>query len=275
MEFDLHGKFYEAGEKLKGVVSHFYHIYHVAGEVPVIKHLAPSLEMLLVFNFGPAIAISFQDQLPGEEFVEKIAVLGPLRKMLNYELLPGTDALVVNFVLDGFYRLFNVPVSGIADHDWNQGHYLTELWDELALLTDVQERIDLTGSFIVSVANQNEAAVMPLLAGEAYFFDPAIQPSKAIASDAGLTERCIQLRFQKYAGYSPKELLRFLRFKAVINHLMKGDEKAGIFELITGYQYHDQSHLIKDFKYFLGVTPQQFIKTLKGRQFFITGQDKK
>jgi AraC-like DNA-binding protein len=282
MEQDKNGKFFEADATLMGVVSHFYQIFQPEGSASIIKHLSPNLEMLLVLNFGPPIPVSFKDDKPGNQIIDKLAVIGPLSQMLNYELQGGADCIVVNFMLDGFYRLFQVPVSAatggsmIDTHTLVRQHYLEELWQELAALTDTEQRLQLLTSFIRSIAAPNEPAALPLLAGEAYFHNPVIQPVKAIAADADLTERSIQLRFQKYTGYSPKELLRFLRFKAVIHHLLREPaSQLVIFELIGRYQYHDQSHLIKDFQFYLGTTPQRFLKQLKGRQFYVTGQDRK
>lgn len=281
MEQDKNGKLIAADASLKGLVSHFYHIFQPPGDAPITKHISPSLEMLLVFNFGPPVPVSFKNEIFGEYVINKLAVIGPLSQMLNYELQAGADAIVVNFVLDGFYRLFRVPVAAVTagsmidTGNMVRQHYLEVLWQELASLTDTGERLELLTSFILSLAAPVEPAALPLLAGEAYFHDPVIQPVKAIAADADLTERSIQLRFQKYAGYSPKELLRFLRFKAVIHQLLHQSEaRLDIFELIGQYQYHDQSHLIKDFQFYLGTTPKRFLKQLKGRQFYITGQDK-
>lgn len=279
-EQDLNGHLYEADQRLTGVISNFYHIFNPAGAPAVIKHLSPNLEMMLVFNFGPPLPMSFNMETVNDQSVSQIAVLGPVRKMINYELPAGADAIVVNFMLDGFYRLFKSPVttfSAIDLPDANElinADYLNELWREMAILESTVQRIQLLTDFISSLMSEIEEAAVPLLAGEAYFYDQSVNPVKALASDTGLSERSIQLRFQKYTGYSAKELLRFLRFKAMINHLLQlPDGAIDIFDIVDKYNYHDQSHLIKDFKYFLGVTPQQFIKTLKGKEFCTAGRD--
>ncbi len=45
--------------------------------------------------------------------IDKVAVLGPLRKMLNYELLPETDLLAWYLTWMVFYRLFQVLVDAL------------------------------------------------------------------------------------------------------------------------------------------------------------------
>jgi len=281
MEKDQNGQLYEPSSALKGIVSHFYHVFNNPDAAPVIKHVSPSLEMELIFNFGPPVKISYNQDAPGTLIIERISIIGPLKKMLNYKLPANADAIVITFELDGFYRLFKVPLTDVTGNEnYNlsvlpRQHYLEELWRALKDLEDIKDRLQMLNHFIAALAVTTEDAVKPLLDGEDYFHNPLIQPVKAIAADTGLTERSIQMRFQKYAGYSPKELLRFLRFKAVINHLLNlRDDKPDIFDMINKFNYHDQSHLIKDFNYFLGTTPHRFIKELKGRQFYLTGQDK-
>jgi AraC-like DNA-binding protein len=265
---------------LEQALSHFYHVYSTEGSAPVWKHISPNLEMLLIFNFGPEVPVSFNDEKPGRQLIRQTAILGPLRKMLNYHLPPGADAIIVNFKLNGFYRMFKMSLSELSENDildptlLVKNAYVDECWQEMAILKDIDVRLKFLSKYLTSVLENDEKEFKPLLAGESYFYYPAIQPAKAIAGDAGLTERSIQLRFKKYAGYSPKELLRFLRFKAVIHQLLQPSEKPiQIFDLIVDHHYHDQSHLIKYFKYFLGTTPQQFIRKLKNNEFYVSGQD--
>jgi AraC-like DNA-binding protein len=278
---DQNGTLYAVEESLKEVVNHYYHVYNFDGG-PVIKHLSPNLEIMLIFNFGTPVHISFNQALAEYELKKGCLVLGPLRKMLNYELNPGADAIIVNFKLNGFYRLFKVPVNELnaellIDPDTlTDKHRFADLWQELSNLTDLQTRLTMISSYAIAFMDENDQGVKPLLNGEHYFYNPAVQPVKAIADDTQLTERTIQLRFAKYAGYSPKELLRFLRFKMVVERLMNDQDKTtDMFDIIVAFGYHDQSHLIKDFKHFLGTTPQYFIKKLKDKEFYVAGQGKK
>jgi len=283
MEKDLNGTLYECYDNLKGIVGHFYHIYTREEPEPIVKHLSPTLEIMMVFTFGDPVEVSFGDDPLNGEFIHRMAIIGPLRKMMNYRLTPGSDALVVNFELDGCYRFLKTSLAGVTG---NFLHHLddlqlpvatdfNELWQQLADMPDVHDRLNLLSDFIASHTAESEQAASSLVAGEAYFYDPSVNPVKAIASDTDLTERSIQLRFQKYVGYSPKELIRFLRFKNMINHMLRlAPGKIDVFTLIIQFNYHDQSHLIKDFNFYLGTTPLKFINNLKGRQFCLSGQDK-
>jgi len=240
--------------------------------------LSPNYEMMLLFNFGSPVRVSFAGAPLGAQQAEKVAILGPLRKMLNYEMGPDADLLIVIFNLDGFYRLFQTPVDEL-DGELLHDHLVTpayeSLWQVLSRTVSIEERVQILCDYILTATHDADDAARPLLEGADYFKDPLVQPGKAIAADADLSERSIQLRFKKYVGYSPKEMLRFLRFKQVIHAIENNpDTSVDWYDLIHDFGYHDQSHLIKDFHHYLGTTPEVFIKQIAGKEFCTTGPGK-
>ncbi|QNK61486.1 AraC family transcriptional regulator [Pedobacter sp. PAMC26386] len=272
----INGQFYEVHPPLNDVISHFYHIYTAKDAETVLKHLSPNFDMLMLFNFGSPIRFSFNDSALNASLIKQTSVVGPLRKMLNYELQAGADMIVVNFTLNGFYRLFKIPMNELPFDEILDPDILidktcfADLWAQLAVLK-TPDRIRQIESYAATFLTENEVSATSLLPSISYFSNPAIQPAKALASETGLTERTIQQRFQKFLGYSPKELLRFMRFKQVIYQIINQEEKeVDLFELIANHGYHDQSHLIKDFNHFLGTTPRKFIKEIAGKDFCIS-----
>ena len=258
----LMDKHFEVEPPLSDIVKHFYVIQTSADFEETIAHLSPNFEMMMIFNFSTAFKISYAAE-PATEQVDRITILGPLKKMLNYQLLPDTDLLTIVFNLDGFYRLFQVTPDEILVPDT----FISDLWPILKRATP-EERVQILSDYILSTTHAPEEGSIPLLEHAAYFNDPLIKPGKAIADDTNLSERTIQLRFKKYVGYSPKEMLRFLRFKQVINSIeQSSNHEIDWFDLIHDFGYHDQTHLIKDFNHFLGITPQTFIKQYFGKDF--------
>ncbi|RZM09150.1 MAG: AraC family transcriptional regulator [Pedobacter sp.] len=261
---------------LEDVITSFYHLSVASDGEPITRHVCPNLEMMLIINFGVPVRISFHNNPLDTEVIGRTAVIGPLRQMLNYELLPGADALVVNFKFNGFQRLFDMPLTGLAGEKGTNAEILTgdgrfnNLWEELAVLPTTDQRVSLLKRTAVGLLKENDKVIQTVISNLAQFFDPCVDPVKAIAADTRLSERSIQMKFQKHTGYSVKELLRFLRFKEVIAYILaRSNQKIAIFDLIARHDYHDQSHLIKDFQYFLGLAPQQFIKNLNNGSFCV------
>ncbi|MCF0040085.1 helix-turn-helix domain-containing protein [Dyadobacter fanqingshengii] len=273
---DINGALFLVEAPLEDVINSFYHMVVASDGEPITRHVCPNLEMMLVFNFGIPVRISFHNNPLNTEIIRRTAAIGPLRQMLNYELLPGADALVVNFKFNGFQRLFGMPLTGLTGEEGTNAEILTDegrfdrLWEELAALPTTEQRVSLLKQSAIGLLKENDQVLQTVIGNLAQFFNPRVDPVKAIAADTRLSERSIQLKFQKHTGYSVKELLRFLRFKEVIAYILtRSNQKIAIFDLIAEHDYHDQSHLIKDFQYFLGMAPQQFIKNLNNGSFCV------
>ena len=272
-------EFFMPAPPLDEVINNFYCIKRLPEGAPITRHFSPNFEMVLVFNFGLPLRGSMGNLPLGDLQIDDVAVLGPLKQILHYELLPNADLIIVTFKLNGFFRLFNMPLNkldgkGIYDPDaWIGKPTFKHLWKKLKDLKRTGDRIQLLTVEGFTLIKPNNEIIQSIVDSEFYFHDPLVSPVKAMAADAKVTERAIQLQFQKQTGYSPKELIRFLRFKELITALVaQPDKEYDVFELIQTYGYHDQSHLIKDFQQFLGTTPLDFLKNLKGSDFCVAGQ---
>jgi AraC-like DNA-binding protein len=268
-----HGRRYPVDPRLEGILGHFYLITTPEDVLPQVSHLSPSLEMMVVFNFGAPVAFSFGDRSIGEHTIDRIGILGPLRLMMNYELPPGADLLVLPFVLDGFYRFLSTsPDNELLQEEYlnGQAQRLEEIWHLLAGIRGPEKRIAALTDYLLLNISQSENPSRQLLDHVEDIHNPMVNPVKVIAGKYDVSERAIQLRFKKYAGYSPKELIRFLRFKQVVAYLLDHPAaKVNWFDMIVQFGYHDQSHLIKDFRYYTGITPQQFVQLNKDGNFCV------
>lgn len=88
-----------------------------------------------------------------------------------------------------------------------------------------------------------------------------------IQRELKVSERTLERTFQQELGVSPSMYKRIHRFNFALNLLHQDD-----FDSLTnlGYKagYADQSHFIRDFKAFSGVTPRQYLKKSKGKRAY-------
>jgi methylphosphotriester-DNA--protein-cysteine methyltransferase len=77
------------------------------------------------------------------------------------------------------------------------------------------------------------------------------------------------MRLKKHVGFSSKEHARYSRFKQVIDHLTNEQRDIDWLDIVARFGYHDQSHLIKDFRHYLDTTPRKFIQELLGKTFCV------
>ncbi|MGS2739410.1 helix-turn-helix domain-containing protein [Sinomicrobium sp. M5D2P17] len=242
----------------------FTHFYFAANrsEENIRKSLLPSYQTILIFNFGGKTLIQ-----SGEEQTEigKCLLLGPVKKVFDYTLVPGSEILVANFKDDAFFRFFgNVLIKErIAVHpDHLTGdNCFSGLWAELKNLPANKGRVDFILDFCRPYLKDRNVLASLLVNFRAENLDII----KTLAEETGQTERNIQIQHKRQLGYSAKEIRRYYRFLKAIEMLQQHVPVSDInwFEVIHTCGYYDQSQLIRDFKYYLGLTPVKYLKFQK------------
>lgn len=74
-----------------------------------------------------------------------------------------------------------------------------------------------------------------------------------------LTERTFERHFKQYTGISPKLFSRICRFQSSLQQLRSRDFEK-LSDIAFENSYADQSHFIRAFKEFAGISPQQYHK---------------
>lgn len=64
--------------------------------------------------------------------------------------------------------------------------------------------------------------------------------------------------FSEYTGLNPKEYLQITRFRKALHSLHAGSQ-THLSQLAYDWGYCDKSHLIKDFRTFIGYTPKEYL----------------
>jgi AraC-like DNA-binding protein len=73
----------------------------------------------------------------------------------------------------------------------------------------------------------------------------------------GVSERSLERRFKTSIGLGPKRYARICRFKAALRDLQQG-RFTQLTTLAYSHGYTDQSHFIREFRQFTGLTPGQY-----------------
>ncbi|UOQ77773.1 helix-turn-helix domain-containing protein [Hymenobacter sp. 5516J-16] len=241
----------------------------------MVRTLLPAFQVVLLFDLGPGRAevwpITSAALAPVYPLVGS-GLLGPVKTAWQYRLAGGARVLAVTFTLAGFYRLFQIPVvalgPGLTDPDALVGHRcFTELWEQLRFCSGPAQLGSMLTAFCLPYLRAADAsqaellAHLPLLAPGSH-----LNPLKVLAAASHRSERAVQLRFQKYLGFSAKEAARFLRFRLVLADLPHPGRHGATPDwgaLLEHYGYYDQSHLVHDFRHFLQQPPSKVAGQLR------------
>ena len=85
----------------------------------------------------------------------------------------------------------------------------------------------------------------------------------ALAAEAGLSRRQLERRFADQVGVAPAMLAAIFRFRRVFDVIEHGGRRPWTDAALEA-GYFDQSHLIRDFRRFVGCTPTEFAASRPG-----------
>ncbi|WP_154674461.1 AraC family transcriptional regulator [Nakamurella lactea] len=89
--------------------------------------------------------------------------------------------------------------------------------------------------------------------------DSSVVRVEQIADRAGLSVRAVQRLFRQFVGVNPKWVLMRARLKDAAAAL-DSDPDADLADLAVRLGWYDQSHFVRDFRRFLGVTPGRYAR---------------
>ncbi|MGI4872136.1 MAG: DUF6597 domain-containing transcriptional factor [Janthinobacterium lividum] len=277
----MHEQFLLLPAALRPAVRHLLLLSVAPGAAPVVRTLLPDFHITLLLNLGPEADLwlpSAAGAASGQRLTSPL-LTGPLTQPLHYRLPGGARVLAVGFTLAGFYRLFGVPAGQLqgtfTDPDaLVPGGGFARLWQQLQDLATPAQLVHAVAAFCQACLRPAEGAQVELLTQLPQLIRPDYRSSlKSLAATSRLSERTLQLRFQKYLGFSAQELARFLRFRrvlAAVQQRVLGSSPVDWLALLEQHGYYDQPHLIHDFAHFLRQSPGKVADLLASDTICVT-----
>ncbi|RXM38870.1 hypothetical protein BOQ62_14335 [Chryseobacterium sp. CH21] len=85
--------------------------------------------------------------------------------------------------------------------------------------------------------------------------------SKDLQHFTGYSERHLERKFEYHMGISPKKYGNIIRLHYFLSLMNTGTDHKNMTMLSYDAGYSDQSHLIREFKSNIGITPKQYLNT--------------
>lgn len=83
---------------------------------------------------------------------------------------------------------------------------------------------------------------------------------KEVNEQLGVSKSHMEQRFSFEIGLSPKEFCKIEKLKHFLNNYRQYQDIMNLTQLTFQSGYYDQSHLIKEFRYFMDVRPKDFMR---------------
>jgi AraC-like DNA-binding protein len=250
---------------LRPYIRHYY-IFESNASVAFDDTVFPSGDMEVIFNLGEG---SWEAEVENEFYKNPpIELWGQITKPLSIRSKGRHTMLGIRFLthsaayfFDDEMGVFNNRVTDLSDII---GKPAKTLHAQLLEETSQEKRIALVENFLVKRLSRNEkrsfsidkvAHILTSIKNNAAEAETNISN---IATKYGITPRYLQKIIYQHTGLSPKSFNKICRFQLSLKLITKSNQPFTAIAYDCGY--FDQSHFIRDFKSFTGVTPSAYLE---------------
>mgnify|MGYP001375902518 CR=1 FL=1 len=220
----------------------------------------------LYANGTPTLVFHSTRAVRQQSSVSHLSLYGQWIKPDELRLEPGFQ-FIAYFLHPVFPRsLFGIKASELTNEciELNQIKQAKaiRLEEQLLNASSLNERLDLINNFILRLI-QGKKKENPKVAYATRQLQKANDPKalKKIQNELNTTERSLQRLFESYVGVSPKMFKRICQFHAAFQQINRL-QFSSFTELAYSHDFADQSHFIRVFKEFTGLTPKEYVKRM-------------
>jgi len=239
-------------------------LYCYSGETDgITQYLIPDGKTDLLLNFDSSIYIL--DSLSKKTSLTKSIFQGLRKTPYTFEFGRTLNIIGIRFLPFGLSVLFGLPEKEISaspvEANLILGNKLKEIEEKVFYENDVNSKLKIIESWLFEcfVSTYEKKLSLPRELED-------LNTSKGVLKindifETGASYKKVQRTFREYIGISPKVYARMLRFENIHNDL-RSLKSIDWMNIVTKYNFHDQSHLIKEFKFFTGATPNEFLSKI-------------
>jgi AraC-like DNA-binding protein len=218
----------------------------------------PLISVRLILDGG--FDVDFGDQ--GTIRLDQTYLQGPNTTTFRYSL-QKCRILGLGFYPAGFARFWDLDMNKVAN-GWaplaeTTGNALLDMTPAIAGLKTHEDRFAAVDRYLLGLLESTRSNHQTALVQQMHKLlnSPEIERIEQIAERLRVSESTVAQMCKKRFGFPPKTLLRRQRFLRMLEEL-----HARPYSEWPDYidpQYADQSHMIRDFKYFMGMSPGQYL----------------
>ncbi len=248
---------------LKGYIERMW-VFESSGRMAVddLKLVVPNGNIKLTVAFRNGIVAAINGQLfVSKEHSISLTGLVDVPVILDVDEDVPTGTLCAEFNPQGAYRFFRIPLNDIK----NQIHPLKDiigtvakqLEEQISNVESVDGKVALFQQFLLTQFLQQEADSIYEYSVAKIISSKGKITIKELEKKTGYSSRWLNMKFTEKLGISPKNLSTVIRFKQYYNAVANNDELSFMKNDLYDF-YYDQSHFMKEFKRFTGLSYSGF-----------------
>ncbi len=240
------------------LANHITHYFILRSEESCfLPDINPGTGAEIWFNFGDDFHVESSSV---ERVVKKNETFIVCPRKQNYKINSNgkLNVFVLRLTAIGFFEIFNVPVSDIADtlngldsfvtcntcievFEKQCFHEVAELLEQRVIEEDIIKHDAVMADAVNSIYNSNEFLSF-----------------EELSDRLPMSARTFQRKFLSYTGVSAKLFHKLARTERALKVILK-DKNTNINDVIVDFGYYDYSHFLKEFKRVVKSTPSKWL----------------
>ena len=238
-----------------------------------LESVGDDIKKLRLFSDGnTGLVFSFKNNIThylpeNQRFINlpNAFIYGQISDFKDLFLKKITSLIIVVFQPYGIHRLLGMPANelknSILNIDEIMGQQGLILYEELSVQQDLVTKLQLLNSFFLKLSekmpNRNQILIDASL--DFILKNGGEITIAQLVKHIGYTERHIERLFSETIGLNPKKFGNIVQLHHFLKLLRSPTNQKKITDLCYNTGYVDQSHLIKVFRKYTGITPTQYL----------------
>ncbi|WP_373492954.1 DUF6597 domain-containing transcriptional factor [Aquiflexum sp.] len=219
----------------------------------------PNGDLHVLFNLGTP----FKSQKEGvqHEFTGGI-IKGQQTSFLQMVQSDGFDGFGISFYPWGLSPFINLPTKELYNLTVDVNDVFDPTLPERLYGLAFKEQQALIESFLIKKLKdyRSKSPLVEFISADVIHKKGQVSIS-SYNEKHNISQKHLSRCFHELIGLTPKKLAKLSRVNAVIEDINKSNDPVDWMELVLKNHYHDQAHMIKEFKQVVGLSPNKFMNT--------------
>lgn len=248
---------------LRGFIKHYLFLACENTSIQKLRLFSDG-NMGMVFSFRTNMLSNIQrtgrfEQLPAS------FVYGQISEFKDLYLVNGASLVIVVFQPAGFYQLLGIPAKELRNNIIRTedlfGWSAPMLQEKLAEQITIEGKIQLLNAFFEDSVTPKKQPNQLLIEASMHFIlqNKGANTIHQLVKHTGYTERHIERTFVECIGLSPKKFGNIIKLHGFLKLLKNKTQQNNLAGISYEAGYADQSHLIKEFRKYTGITPKEYL----------------
>lgn len=222
------------------------------------------LEHILTFDFGTPVECWWPDGRVQK--VETASVAGAQTQFAcHLNLRAGVESFGIFLQPTGLALLFGVPVHELTNRVVDANAVIERsihmLWNRLAECSSFDQRVAIAEEFLMDQAARAHPHTTITAAANYIFHKCGVVGIADVCDRTAIRRRQLERKFRQELGVSPKVFARVARFQSALDAKISAPTRTWL-DIAHSFGYHDQMHMIHDFKAFGQRSPTTLVSQI-------------